>query len=291
MFCNNCGTQLSDDSKYCYNCGNNMSQEEAPAPVQTADATPESVNNTPEITQAPSFEDHVAEAPSFEAPVAEVCENPYAQTYNTPAPQATQPYAESYPQAPAYTQPQVIPQPFNNAPQQGFYGNQPIQNYQAPAYNSNPIQTPAYQNYAVVMPPQETTLNKIFSYITAGILGFIFLLFLLPWATAYGEGITMFTAFSDMSSLEYLDLGGLALCSVLTLIDMGMLIPGIIMAIVKRHNMPRGFVITAAVFTFIIVTFFAIFMTESYASATIVPYLAFFSSVASLVFSILARKK
>ena len=291
MFCNNCGTQLSDDSKYCYNCGTILQNDvQVAAPSAYAPAA-ENVINTPEVP--------VNEAPVFEAPVAErampeFSENPYSTPYQE-APQVGEPYAEPYAQAPVYNQPYAAPQPQANAqpyntPQQGFYGNQPVQSYQAPNYNA-PVQTPAYQNYAVVRPTQPTTLNKTFSFVTAGILGLLFVLFLLPWGTAYGEGITMFTAFTDLDALEYMGLDGLMLCSLLTLVDMGMLIPGTIMAIIKRHNMPKGFVITAAVLSFIILTFFAIFMADSYyAEATIVPYIVFFLSIASLVFSILARK-
>lgn len=307
MFCNNCGTQLSDDSKYCYNCGTIL-QDDNQAPVvssSVADAPAnENVINTPSTAEAPAYETPVYEAPvnvapAYEAPVAESSMPEFSDNpYNTPAPQA---YSEPYPQAPqppVYNQPYAAPQPPQAnaqpyaAPQQGYYGNQPVQGYQAPNYNAAPVQPPVYQNYTYVSPTQPTTLNMVFSYITAGILGLMFILFLLPWGTAYGEGITMFTPFTDLDALEYMGLDGLMLCSLLTLVDMGMLIPGTIMAIIKRHNMPKGFVITSAVLTFIIVTFFAIFMSDSYyADATAVPYLAFFLSIASLVFSILARKK
>lgn len=251
MFCNKCGTYLSDDSQYCYACGY---------------VIPEAILN----------ENSLAEAPADATPY---------QDNSVPAPYGV-PYGQPESQAPQNVEP--VSQPYDQPYNQPY--NQPMQNYQQASYGSPygvPQQTPPYQSYTAE-PAQSSSFN-VFPYISAGMMALISLMFFMPWFTSYGEGYNLFSPLLDNFSYE---LGGLFLCTILMIIDFGMLIPGFVLALTKRQNMPISFVVASSVFTFIIITIAAIIANDAYSvEATIVPYLTFFLTIGNIVFGILARKQ
>ena len=310
MFCINCGTQLNDDSCFCYNCG---------VAVQKEENTPELAPEIPaeEVMAAPDLASNPANNTSEAENSKEVFENPYAQVYSAPAqpPQPTQnlrnPYQPPYipaPQPPVYNQSAPAEngyQPYANPtqpPQQPYnvqqpyynptYSNLPPQQQYQPAPYNPQMQAPMYQGYYVNPTAPVSKLNNIFSFITAGILSLLLLLFFFPWVTVYGEGVSMLAPLASSSSVVGYLTEDLILCSLLAVIAIGLLIPAIILAFVKRHNMPIGFIISTAVLSSVNIAIFAIIVGDASALyATIVPYIFFFLSIASIIFGALARKR
>lgn len=85
MFCNNCGSQIPDNSAFCPACGNTLAQPNA--------------NPDP----APQYQQPQYQAPQYQAPQYQ---QPQYQ-----APQYQQPQYQPYPQQPQYQQPWGEPKP------------------------------------------------------------------------------------------------------------------------------------------------------------------------------------
>lgn len=130
MFCQNCGTQLNEGTKFCPNCGTLVQAAEAPAaaptPQAAAPAAPEPLAAAP-VQEAPAPAPAPAAAPTAVLKKEAV---PPEQAVHQPAPYppaAPQPapYQQAAPQpAPyqqAYAQPQVPPaQPPYQQPAPGY---------------------------------------------------------------------------------------------------------------------------------------------------------------------------
>ncbi|MBE6793530.1 MAG: hypothetical protein E7532_01135 [Ruminococcaceae bacterium] len=280
MFCNNCGAQLNDDAKFCFCCGcqvsrpNEVVAEPAsqPEPIIEPDVQPEPIAQPEPVAQDAN---PYAQYPAQETPVAE----PYTQqappAYTPPAPQYTQP-------APQYTQP---------TPPPAYMPPAPEQNYQPPVYDAYP-QNPVYNAYPAPT-PQEPAKHNAFTIISAIGMAIMFFIYLMPWVTTRsGENLNLFMAFSDTDLFYYADLEGLVFCAILMLVCIGMLIPGVVLAFVKRSDMPLGFAITASILSLVTVTFFAMMMTDAYrAYATPAPVFLFLFAIANIVFVNLAKRK
>lgn len=98
MFCSNCGTNLSEDAKFCPNCGERTDATPVTKEVITAPAYEESYNNnkTVEVYEHPAQPEQPVQQ-YYTAPAAE--EKTPEPSYYAPA-QPQQPYTA--PQAPAY---------------------------------------------------------------------------------------------------------------------------------------------------------------------------------------------
>lgn len=196
-------------------------------------------------------------------------ENPYVAVSDVPQPQQNE-NAQLYPQAPA--------------PQPQYFRT---------------VNTPTGTQYIPVEPvtsftkPQEPPKHSAFTFISAGIMGTMILMFFMPWINVSGEGYSLLAIFTELSFLENYGADIFIGCSVFMLVGLGMLIPGLILALTKRNRMPIGFAIAASVITFIVLFFFLILMTEvSYrVTATAVPAFMFILAIANIVFAVLARKK
>lgn len=207
-------------------------------------------------------------------------ENPYAAVATTPESQPQQNLnVQPYAQAPA---PKT--QNFPNTPQ--------------PQYMRS-VNTPQGTQYVPVAPvtsfvnPQVPPKYNVFTFITAGIMATMMLMFFLPWLTAGYASYNIFTILTENDSLIRYDVDALGICSVLMIVAAGMLIPGLILALTKKNQMPVGFAIAASAITLVALFFFAILMADSAydAYATAIPMFMFVLSVANIVFAVLARKK
>ena len=207
-------------------------------------------------------------------PVAQEA-NPYYQpeaAAPTEAPVA-EPCAYQAPTAPQYTQPTPPPAPAYMPPEQ----------YQQPVYNSYP------QNTVYNATPVGVKKSNPFCFIAAAVMALMFLFSVLPWASFYGEDVSLLMCFSDY---YYDDFEALIFCALIMLVTIGMLIPGIVLALVKRANMPAGFAITSSVLTFVNLTFFTIFISDMYrVEITPLPILLFILAIANIVFTCLARRQ
>ena len=227
---------------------------------------------------------------------AKFCENCGCAIANdniNTSPANSNPYA-SAPVQNTYAQPQntyYTPQ----APAEPTY--QPQQNFpNTPPQYLRPVQTPTGVQYVPAEMPvaavkKPATYNP-FVFISAAIMGLTFFLIIMPWFTANGEGFNLFKIFSDNIYLERFEMDAMALCSFLMLITMGLLIPSIIFALIRKNQMPIGFAIAASVITLVTLLFFVALLSDSKGNvaATSVPAIMFLLSVANIIFPIIARK-
>ena len=130
MFCENCGTQIPEGSRFCAGCGKPVAAQSAPAPVQEQFAAP------------------VQE--QFVAPVQPQYQAPVQPQYQAPAqPQYQAPVQPQY-QAPVQPQYQASAQPQYQAPAQPQYQApvQPQYSYQQPQQPAFEVSRPANGKYS-----------------------------------------------------------------------------------------------------------------------------------------------
>ena len=168
-FCQNCGTQLNEGSKFCPNCGTPMQMESGAASALQ--------EGNPVAVEAAATEPMQAAAGSVAvlekdvAPAAPAQEQPAPQpgVYQQPAPQPGV-YQQPAPQQGAYQQPAPQPGAYQQpAPQQGAY--------QQPAPQQGAYQQPV-QGYV----PSEAQMKK-----GMAILAYFGILFLIPLFAAKND--------------------------------------------------------------------------------------------------------
>ena len=178
-FCQNCGTQLNEGSKFCPNCGTPMQMESGAASALQ--------EGNPVAVEAAATEPMQAAAGSVAvlekdvAPAAPAQEQPAPQqgAYQQPAPQPGV-YQQPAPQQGVYQQP---------APQPGVYQQPAPQQdvYQQPAPQPGVYQQPAPQQGAYQQPvqgyvPSEAQMKK-----GMAILAYFGILFLIPLFAAKND--------------------------------------------------------------------------------------------------------
>lgn len=206
------------------------------------------------------------------------------------------PYANvSAPVQNTYNQPQniyFVPQAPAVPPQQ------PQQNFpNTPPQYLRPVQTPSGVQYMPVEPvvtyhKPEPKYNP-FVFVSAAIMGLMFILCFAPWFTANGVGFNLFQVFSQNIYLERFEMDATAACSLLMLVTMGLLIPSFILAFVRKNRMPAGLSIAASVITLVALLCLVALIADSKGNvaATSVPVAMFFLSIANIIFPIVARNK
>ena len=219
-----------------------------------------------------------------------VSENSYAQNYAQPCsqPQA-QNYTESYSQN--LTQPQAPQSPYPTYPTQQNFPNTPPQ-YMRPVQTPQGIQYVAVDPSAYSCPSRPEPKHNPFTFISAGISALMFLLCFFPWFTVDGSGFNLFRVFSDNIYLELFEMDAVAVCSFLMIVTMGLLIPSIILALLRKNQLPLGFSIAASAITLFTLFLFAVLVADSKGNvdATAVPVAMFVLSVLNIVFPAVARK-
>ena len=158
-FCQNCGTQLNEGSKFCPNCGTPMQMESGAASALQ--------EGNPVAVEAAATEPMQAAAGSVAVLEKDVA--PAAPAQEQPAPQPGV-YQQSAPQQGAYQQP---------APQQGVY-QQPAP--QQGAYQQPAPQPGAYQQPVQGYVPSEAQMKK-----GMAILAYFGILFLIPLFAAKND--------------------------------------------------------------------------------------------------------
>lgn len=207
----------------------------------------------------------------------------------------TNPYANvSTPVQNTYNQPQniyFVPQ----APAEPTH--QPQQNFpNTPPQYLRPVQTPNGVQYMPVEPvvtvkKPEPEYNP-FVFVSASIMGLMFILCFIPWFTANGDGFNLFQVFSQNIYLERFEMDATAACSLLMLVTMGLLIPSFILAFVRKNRMPAGLSIAASAITLFTLFLLVVLIADSTGDveATGTPLALFVLSVANIIFPIVARK-
>ncbi len=208
--------------------------------------------------------------------------NPYATVAN-PAPVQN-----------VYTQPQntyYVPQ----TPAEPTY--QPQQNFpNTPPQYLRPVETPTGVQYVPAQPvvsvKKPATYNP-FVFISAGIMGLMLLLCFFPWFRINGQGFNIFDIFTYNIYLENYEMDAAAACSLLMLVAMGLLIPSLILAFVKKNRMPAGLSIAASAITIFTLFILVVLIADSTGNvgATGSPLIMFVLSVANIIFPIIARNK
>ena len=154
-FCQNCGTQLNEGSKFCPNCGTPMQMESGAASALQ--------EGNPVAVEAAATEPMQAAAGSVAVLEKDVA--PAAPAQEQPAPQPGV-YQHPAPQPDVYQQPGVYQQP---APQQG-------------AYQQSAPQPGAYQQPVQGYVPSEAQMKK-----GMAILAYFGILFLIPLFAAKND--------------------------------------------------------------------------------------------------------
>ena len=168
-FCQNCGTQLNEGSKFCPNCGTPMQMESgAASALQEGNLVAVEAAATEPMQAAASS---VAVLEKDVAPAAPAQEQPAPQpgVYQQPTPQQGA-YQQPAPQQGAYQQP---------TPQQGAY-QQPAP--QPGAYQQSAPQPGAYQQPVQGYVPSEAQMKK-----GMAILAYFGILFLIPLFAAKND--------------------------------------------------------------------------------------------------------
>ena len=188
-FCQNCGTQLNEGSKFCPNCGTPMQMESgAASALQEGNLVAVEAAATEPMQAAASS---VAVLEKDVAPAAPAQEQPAPQpgVYQQPAPQPGV-YQQPAPQQGAYQQPAPQPGAYQQpAPQPGVYQQPAPQQgvYQQPAPQQGVYQQPAPQPGAYQQPvqgyvPSEAQMKK-----GMAILAYFGILFLIPLFAAKND--------------------------------------------------------------------------------------------------------
>ena len=179
-FCQNCGTQLNEGSKFCPNCGTPMQMESGAASALQ--------EGNPVAVEAAATEPMQAAAGSVAVLEKDVA--PAAPAQEQPAPQPGV-YQHPAPQPDVYQQPGVYQQP---APQQGAYQQSAPQPgayqqsapqpgaYQQGAYQQPAPQPGAYQQPVQGYVPSEAQMKK-----GMAILAYFGILFLIPLFAAKND--------------------------------------------------------------------------------------------------------
>lgn len=211
MFCNNCKTPLSDNSRFCHSCGSPVLSE-AKKPVYT------NISDTYEKT--------------------EYTENPYAK---------------------------VIP----------------------PESNQANLHPPIYYGYPA---PEPRKINP-FTFVSAAIMGIIAALYFFPWFFVDEKCVSLISYFLIRSYPEYTLSTAMMLFLVFTITAFGLLISGIVVAIIRKNRMPMVFAITSTVSVHLSMLFF-VFTSEAWTTGvSFVPVLIFLLSFFNIAFSIPAKIK
>ena len=168
-FCQNCGTQLNEGSKFCPNCGTPMQMESGAASALQ--------EGNPVAVEAAATEPMQAAAGSVAVLEKDVA--PAAPAQEQPAPQPGV-YQQSAPQPDVYQQPAPQPGVYQQpAPQQGVY-QQPTP--QQGAYQQPAPQPGAYQQPVQGYVPSEAQMKK-----GMAILAYFGILFLIPLFAAKND--------------------------------------------------------------------------------------------------------
>ena len=178
-FCQNCGTQLNEGSKFCPNCGTPMQMESGAASALQ--------EGNPVAVEAAATEPMQAAASSVAVLEKDVA--PAAPAQEQPAPQPGV-YQQSAPQPDVYQQPAPQPDVYQQpAPQPGVYQQPAPQQgaYQQPAPQPGVYQQPAPQQGVYQQPvqgyvPSEAQMKK-----GMAILAYFGILFLIPLFAAKND--------------------------------------------------------------------------------------------------------
>ena len=269
MYCTNCGAHIADDVSFCTNCGTKVANTDTKIsenPYASVTAPNTNKNYAPQSYTQPYAQNGVG---NYTQPYSQ----PQTDNYNSPQ---AQPYAQNY-----Y-------QPVNYQPQQNFPNT--------PPQYMRPVQTPQGIQYVAVNPvvhaPLPEPKHNVFTFISAGIAGLMFLLCFAPWFTVDNSGFNLFRIFSDNIYLELFEMDAAAACSLIMIVAMGLLIPYIILTFLRKNRLPIGFAIAASSITLFTLFLFLVLIADSKGNveATIVPVAMLVLSVLNIVFPAIARK-
>lgn len=156
-------------------------------------------------------------------------------------------------------------------------------NVQTPAVAQTPVSAPVSTPANNPSKPQ----NNAFTYVCAGIMGVMILLFFMPWIVSEGKSFSMFTGVINVIQLDIVPFFFEAI--LMWAVEV-LLILALVFTLTKKRN-PLGLVITSTSLTVFTSLFF--WITDyaiSFATSTIVHVLMLMLAVANLIFFIISRK-
>ncbi|MBQ2824878.1 MAG: zinc ribbon domain-containing protein [Clostridia bacterium] len=128
-----------------------------------------------------------------------------------------------------------------------------------------------------------------FAFISAGIMAVMLVLYFCPWFFLDGTMSDVFGYYIDRLPLVYPDDTAVILFLIFSLIGMGMLILGIVMAFIKKRRVPLAFALIASVSVQISLVFFC-FTKEAWTiGVSAVPVVLFLMTYINIAFAIPAK--
>ena len=163
-----------------------------------------------------------------------------------------------------------------------------------PATTENFSQAPANPNpYSTVSTPRPVQKAKPnpFAFVSAGIMGFMLVLYFCPWFFIHGTITDVFGYYIDHMPLAWPDDTAAILFLTFSFIGTCMLVLGIIAAFIRKRRVPVLFAIIASASIQISLVFF-LFTKEVWTiGVSAVPLLIFLLTFVNIAFAILAKIK
>ena len=154
-----------------------------------------------------------------------------------------------------------------------------------------PNATAPYVSHIVadIKPPAKSSKPNPFAFISAGVMGLMLVLYFCPWFFVRETMSDVFGYYIDRLPLVYPDDTLVILFLIFSLIGMGMLISGIVMAFIKRRRVPLAFALIASVSVQISLVFFCFTKEAWEIGVSAVPVVLFLMTYINIALAIPAR--
>lgn len=149
----------------------------------------------------------------------------------------------------------------------------------------------AVRRPVVVTKAKAKTKPNPFAFVSAGIMGFMLVLYLCPWFFHRGTMQDVFGYYIDRSPLVYPDDTAVILFLIFSFIGIAMSVAGIVAAIIRRRRVPLVFALVASISLQISLIFFC-FTKEAWTiGVSVAPVILFLTTFINIPFAILAKRR
>lgn len=156
--------------------------------------------------------------------------------------------------------------------------------------NANTPPAPVVSSSSLINPPTKAKVNP-FAFISAGIMGFMLVLYFCPWFFRYGTMQDVFGYYIDRMPLVYPDDIAVILFLIFSFIGMAMSMAGIVAAIIRKRRVPLVFALVASISLQISLVFFC-FTKEAWTiGVSAAPIILFLTTFINIPFAILAKRR
>ncbi len=139
--------------------------------------------------------------------------------------------------------------------------------------------------------PAKNTKPNLFAFVSAGIMGFMLVLYFCPWFFRYGTMKDVFGYYIDRSPLVYPDDTAVILFLIFSFIGMAMSVAGIVAAIIRKRRVPLVFALVASTSIQISLCFFCFTKEVWTIGVSAAPVILFLTTFINIPFAILAKRR